>query len=67
MEENVSLRKVWSPMSMLQRGQLSKIQKIAIGLSSYEVGDFAESPMGVRGAQVRQKPDYRQPCEEALL
>lgn len=54
-------------MSMLQRGQLSKIQKIAIGLSSYEVGDFAESPMGVRGAQVRQKPDYRQPCEEALL
>jgi len=27
---------------VLQRGQLRKIQKVAIGFSSYEVGDFDE-------------------------
>ena len=57
LEESVSGRKVWSAVSVLERGQLRKIQKVTIGFSSYEVGDVDEGR--VEGAQVRQTPDER--------
>lgn len=72
LEENGSGRKMWSPVSVLQRGQLSKIQKEAIGFSSYEV-DFDESSLGggrctgMAETRLQNGNEYQQPFEEALF